>query len=95
MLLVGACLVVILLVVAEKSQNMYIFDNFIIDIAADISVIILSIATYDEWERRQERKRYKPPEGLGVDRIKNEIAQLLYQYAFMLNERFSSQSSAS
>jgi predicted unusual protein kinase regulating ubiquinone biosynthesis (AarF/ABC1/UbiB family) len=88
-LLLGIILVILLLVLANILRRYRITSTYITDIAGAISAVVISIATYDEWERRQERKRYRPPEQQGLKRIKNEIAQLIFQYEFMLNGRFN------
>jgi UDP-N-acetylglucosamine transferase subunit ALG13 len=69
-------------------------QTYLLDMGGAITAIVLSIATYDEWERRKQRQRYLPPEKMGVARIQEEISQLLYQYAFVLSLRFDPASRA-
>lgn len=93
-LLVGVVLVIGLILGAFKIENNHVMSNYLEDVAGALTLVVLSIATYDEWERRRERKRYVPPERMGVQRIKEEVSQLLYQYAFVLSLRWDPQSEA-
>jgi hypothetical protein len=93
-LLLGVVVVVAALVSAYLFRKHTVLSNYLADLGGAISAIIISIATYDEWERRQERKRYVPPEKQGLNRIKAEIGILLYQYAFILGPRLSNRLSA-
>jgi SHS2 domain-containing protein len=93
-LALGIGLVVLLVFIAHLFKADKVFSNYFADLAGAISAVIISIATYDEWERRQERKRYYPPEKMGVKRLKDEVFQLMYQYAFVLNLRWNAQSQA-
>jgi hypothetical protein len=83
----GALLVVCLLLLAHHFENIHVLTYYLEDVAGGITTVILSVATYDEWERRRERRRYEKPEQMGIRRIREEINQLLYQYAFVLNLR--------
>jgi heme/copper-type cytochrome/quinol oxidase subunit 2 len=89
-LLLGVVFVLVLIFLAHKSEKHFTATMYLTDVASAITAIIISIATYDEWERRQERKRYKPPENLGLKRVKNEVFQLLYIYAFIFDDGFRS-----
>jgi hypothetical protein len=94
-LLMGIFLVTGLICLADFVLSSHkAVQTYILDLAGAISAVIISIATYDEWERRRERERYLPPEKMGVARIQEEIYQLLYQYAFVLNLRFNPSSKA-
>jgi hypothetical protein len=86
-LCIGAGLVVTLLLLAHRFEDIHVLTYYLEDVAGGITTVILSVATYDEWERRRERRRYKKPENMGVRRIREEVNQLLYQYAFVLNLR--------
>jgi hypothetical protein len=95
-LVTALALVVLALFVARIFQRSHseIISFYLEDLAGAITAVVLSIATYDEWERRRERKRYYPPEKMGVTRIKQEVLQLLYQYAFVLSLRWEPESHA-
>lgn len=93
-LLGGLILIVLVLLLSHKFQSNKIITNYLADIAGALTAVIISIATYDEWERRQQRQRYLPPEKMGVKRVQEEISQLLYQYAFVLSLRFDPNSKA-
>jgi hypothetical protein len=93
-LLIGLFLSVVLLWSAHMLHAHHVLTSYLVDVAGGMTTIVLSIATYDEWERRRERRRYVPPERMGIKRIKEEILQLLYQYAFVLNLRWDHQSEA-
>jgi hypothetical protein len=93
-LFIGLVFAIVLLGAAHLLKAHHILTNYIEDIAGGTTTIVLSIATYDEWERRRERRRYEPPEAMGVKRIKEEVMQLLYQYAFVLTLRWDHQSEA-
>jgi len=91
----GVLLVAGLFIVADTILDKHRTPHdFVVHLAGALAAIIISIATYDEWERRHERKRYLPPEKMGVRRVQEELFQLLYQYAFVLNLRFNPQSRA-
>jgi hypothetical protein len=94
--LVGGVVVAGGLILAASTvfKNNQTLTTYLLDLAGALTAVIISIATYDEWERRQERKRYLPPERKGVARIQEEIFQLMYQYAFVLNLRFNPKSQA-
>jgi hypothetical protein len=77
-LLLGIILVATLLAGANIVVDNHVLSNYMEDIAGAITVIILSVMTYDEWERQRERGRYQPSEQMGVRRVKDEIFQLLY-----------------
>jgi tellurite resistance protein len=93
-LLLGIVLIALLLFLAQLSENKHVLSIYLSDFAGAISAIIVSIVTYEEWERRQERRRYRPPEELGLNRIKSEVEQLIYLYAFMLSDSFKAKSKA-
>jgi hypothetical protein len=94
-LLMGLILVAAIVLAATFLLSKYkAVQTYLLDLGGAITAVIISIATYDEWERRKERKRYLPPEKMGVARIQEEINQLLYQYAFVLNLRFDPSSRA-
>jgi hypothetical protein len=93
-LLGGLVLIVLFLLLSHKFRSNKTITNYLADIAGALTAVIISIATYDEWERRQQRKRYLPPEKMGVKRVQEEISQLLYQYAFVLSLRFDPNSKA-
>jgi hypothetical protein len=57
-LLIGLGLISILIFLSYKLEEHRILSTYTVDLASALSAIIISIATYDEWERRQERKRY-------------------------------------
>jgi hypothetical protein len=92
-LLIGLIFSAGLLVGAHLLRAHHIFTSYMEDVAGGTTTIVLSIATYDEWERRRERRRYEPPERMGIKRIKEEVMQL-YQYAFVLTLRWDRQSEA-
>jgi hypothetical protein len=85
---IGAVLVACLLLLAHRFEHIPVLTYYLEDVAGGITVVVLSVATYDEWERRRERKRYAKPESMGVKRIQQEVFQLLYQYAFVLSMRW-------
>jgi hypothetical protein len=82
------------LLVTAQLLGGHVLSNYFVDIAAAVTVIILSVLTYEERERGLERGRYEPSEEVGIVRIKAEVSQLLYQYAFVLNLRGDSESEA-
>jgi hypothetical protein len=90
----GFILILLILWHAHKFESNKTIGNYLADISGALTAVIISIATYDEWERRQQRKRYLPPEKMGVERIQEEVSQLLYLYAFVLNLRYDSNSKA-
>ncbi len=87
MAIIVAVLVSILLYCAHLYVYNHVLSNYLEDIAGAITVIVLSVATYEEWERRDELARSKTARDMGVRRIKDEVFQLLYEYAFVLNVR--------
>jgi hypothetical protein len=93
-LLGGVVLVVLILILAQMIKSHQTISNYLADVAGALTVVVISIATYDEWERRRERERYREPEQMGVRRIQDEVFQLLYQFAFFLNLRFNPSSYA-
>jgi frataxin-like iron-binding protein CyaY len=94
-LLMAILLVIVIVSLADFALSGHKpVQTYAMDVAGAITAVVISIVTYDEWERRRERRRYLPPEKMGVARIQEETNQLLYQYAFMLNLRFHPQSKA-
>jgi hypothetical protein len=91
-LLAGILIVAGLLVLSSVFKNSHVISNYLADLGGAISAIILSIATYDEYERRRQRKRYLPPERMGARRIRDEVYQLMFQYAFVVNLRYNPKS---
>jgi hypothetical protein len=91
-LLAGILIVAGLLVLSSVFKNSHVISNYLADLGGAISAIILSIATYDEYERRRQRKRYLPPERMGARRIQDEVYQLMFQYAFVVNLRYNPKS---
>lgn len=95
MVIIGSVFVVVLLIAAHLIEaNYHLLSFYLEDVAGAVTTILISVLTYDEWERRRERKRYRPSEKMGITRIRDEMFQLLYQYAFVLNLRWDKNSDA-
>jgi hypothetical protein len=88
----GVILIAALLFLSHKLQKSNVNYTYTADIGGALTAVMITIATYDEWERRQERKRYTPAEKMAVKRIQDEIYELLYDFAFFLNLRFQPRS---
>jgi hypothetical protein len=93
-LAIGVGLIAVFLVCAKLLEHQHLAATYFADLAGATTTVVMSIAIFDEWERRRERKRYMPPEKMGIKRIREEINQLLYQYAFVLNLRYDKDSNA-
>lgn len=93
-LTIGMAAVIALLIIARFMMGYDEVSNYLEDIAGAITVIVLSVVTYEEWEGHRERKRYKASELMGINRVKDEVFRLLYQYAFVLNFRWDTKSEA-
>jgi uncharacterized membrane protein YccC len=90
----GIILIIICLLGAKVLEPGKILPTYLADVAGALTAVVISVGTYDEWERRRERERYKKPEEMGARRIQDEVFQLLYQFAFFLNLRFNPSSYA-
>jgi len=93
-LLAGILLVLGIYTLASKLSENHSLNTYLLDVCGAMTTVILSIATYDEWERRKQRQRYLPPERMGARRVQEEVYQLIYQYAFVLTLRFDKNSAA-
>jgi hypothetical protein len=83
-----------LLFFARLHLHNHVLSNYLEDIAGAITVIVLSVATYEKWENRHELGRSRASQNMGIRRVKDEVFQLLYEYAFVLNLRWNPNSEA-
>jgi hypothetical protein len=93
-LIIGVLAIGILLFISSKTHAHEAIHIYVTDFAAALTTVALSIGVYNEWERRQERKRYAHPQRMGIKRIQESVYDVLYQFAFMFSIRFDKNSLA-